>query len=51
MAANTPIAKSPMPICSGVRAKPVAIAARPMPVKNATIMPSRLHLSAIQPAG
>ncbi len=40
-----------MPTCSGVCAKPVAIEAKPMPMKNTTIMPSRLHLSASQPAG
>ena len=40
-----------MPTCSGVCAKPVATDASPMPTKNTTIMPSRLHLSASQPAG
>ena len=40
-----------MPTCSGVCANPVATAASPMPMKNTTIMPSRLHLSASHPAG
>jgi hypothetical protein len=34
-----------------VRANVVAIEAKPMPMKNTLIMPSRLHLSASQPAG
>jgi hypothetical protein len=34
-----------------VVAKPARIEAAPMPVKNTIIMPSRLHLSASQPAG
>ena len=41
----------PMAISKGVRANAVAIEARPMPKKNTLIMPSRLHLSASQPAG
>ena len=51
MAANTPTTNRPRPISKGVRAKAVAIEARPMPMKNTLIMPSRLHLSASQPAG
>ena len=51
MAANTPTTNRPMPISSGVRANAVAIEATPMPMKNTLIMPSRLHLSASQPAG
>ena len=46
-----PIASRPAPICQGVAAKLVAIAVRPMPMKKTHIMPSRLHLSASQPAG
>ena len=51
MAANTPTTNSPIPTSKGVRAKAVAMEARPMPTKNTLIMPSRLHLSASQPAG
>ena len=51
MAANTPTTNRPRPISNGVRAKEVAMEDTPMPMKNTLIMPSRLHLSAIQPAG
>ena len=51
MAANTPTTNRPSAISNGVRAKAVAIEAMPMPTKNTLIMPSRLHLSASQPAG
>ena len=51
MAANTPIANSPAAISIGESASAVAIELAPMPMKKMIIMPSRLHLSAIHPAG
>ena len=36
---------------NGESASAVAIEPAPMPTKKTTIMPSRLHLSAIHPAG
>ena len=45
------MANSPMAISSGVPASAVSIEVAPMPMKKITIMPSRLHLSASQPAG
>ena len=51
MAANKPIANRPRPISKGVRENDVASEARPMPMKNVAIIPSRLHLSASHPAG
>jgi hypothetical protein len=40
-----------MPTCSGVCDIAVAIEDSPTPMKNTATMPSRLHLSASQPAG
>ena len=51
MAANTPIRVRPSAICTGVFARLVNIELAPMPTKKMTIMPSRLHRSASQPAG
>ncbi len=43
--------KSPMPSSIGVLAIAVSKVLSPMPRKKIVIMPSRLHLSASQPAG
>ncbi len=51
MEANRPIAASPSPSSKGVAAKPVAIAAAPVPRKNTAIMPGTLQRSPSQPAG
>ena len=45
------MANNPTAMPMGVSASAVAMELAPMPVKKTTIMASRLHLSAIQPAG
>ena len=51
MAANTPMVSSPNAISTGESASAVRIELTPMPMKKMMIMPARLHLSAIHPAG
>ena len=51
MAPNMPITNNPIPICRGVSANAVSMADPPIPKKNTSIIPLRLHLSANQPAG